>query len=100
MIPILERLRDEIAAAISSGAAFDHDGLLSLCAELQDNPSLIPRQDAHTVIALIDDITALMIKGQADISASLRDIRSGREALKGYRHLRGAHTGQRLRREG
>ena len=89
----LRQLRDRIAA----GESVDHEQIAALCAAARTDPGIIPVEDAAAVIGLMDEITALLTQQQTSILHELAGLRQGRSALQGYSHLRGSHTGQRLR---
>ncbi len=94
----MEQIR-AIYTRAHDGGELDVEQLSALCQTLQATPERIPREEAATVVAMLEELAALARAKQVDIGEELKRIRGGREAMRGYGRLRSAKTAQRLFRQ-
>lgn len=95
---LLARL-DEIEAAVHAGQEADPEELVRICAALKADPAQIPRAEAERVVSQLHRLSAWAADQKDEIAEELSKLGEGRRAMRGYSHLHGAKTAQRLFRQ-
>jgi len=90
----LQQVRDDI----SSGHSLDVGHVGALMQRIQESVGNIPERDAEILHTDLKETIAFVTDRQDLIAKELRQIRDSRKALKGYDHIRGHRTEQKLSR--
>ena len=84
--------------AIQDGEEVDADAIEELLLRGQRAASGSADADVRSLLDAVQDLEKLIRERFQEVGEELRRLAQGRQALRGYNHLRGASEGQRLYR--
>ena len=98
MFQELSQALKEIQDDISAGRSLEVGHVEALMQRIRDSVADMPRNDAEVLHVEVNETIALVTDRQTLIVKELQQISDSRKALKGYDHIRGHETEQKLSR--
>ncbi len=99
MFPDLCNALDAIATSVSAGEDFDAAAADELMAKIQRAVPMLEREEVVLLQAKLHATMDQVAKAQTQVTKTLGEIQGGRRGLKGYDHIKGHKTQQRLYRQ-
>ena len=98
MLQELSQALQQFRSNILDGEAFEVGDVKVLMEKIQEAVVDMPSADVEVLHAEVNKTIALVTARQEVIANELHQIRESRKALKGYNHIRGHATEQKLSR--
>ena len=99
---MFSEFRDQLSAiieALEGGAHVDEDSVGRLMSRIQASVPDMSRAEVIELHEAVGRAIALVVAQKENVASELQQIRKGKKALRGYSHIRGHRTSQRLCRQ-